>query len=176
MPAASVSPHQMTVLMTHLPHYAAYGTGGRAVAAERCFRRSLARLLKECGDNLLRVAETHARVLNGEQDEIIDLLVDHISSIFRRLDREGLVSIAGDPALTVPELEALDNRLLHLAEQALTLTRDLLGCQRIDTWFCSEAVQLSSSLSELSRAAEERNFLLGLGWESEFAGPGRRRR
>lgn len=176
MPAASVSPHQMTVLMTHLPRYATYGAGGRAVAAERCFRRSLGYLLKECGDNLLRVAETHARILDSDQDEIIDLLIDHISAIFRRLDREGLVSIAGDPTVTVPELEALDNRLLHLAEKAMTLTRNLLGCQRIDAWFCNEAVQLSISLSELGRAAEERNYLLGLGWESEFAGSGRRQR
>ena len=33
-------------------------------------------------------------VTGGEQEEIIDLLVDHISSIFRRLDREGKVVIA----------------------------------------------------------------------------------
>lgn len=174
MPAASVSLHQMTVLMAHLPHYAAYGAGGRAVAAERGFRRSLGYLLKECGDHLLRVAETRAQLLTGEQDEIIDRLVDHISSIFRRLDREGLIAIAGDPAETVPELEALDNRLLQLAEAALTLTRTLDERHPADSWFRDEAGRLGRHLAELSRTAEERNYLLGLGWESEFAG--RRRR
>lgn len=174
MRAASVSLHQMTVLMAHLPHYAAYGSGGRAVSAERSFRRSLGCLLKECGDQLLRVAETRAEFLSSDQDEIIDLLVDHISSIFRRLDREGLVTIAGDPAVTVPELESLDNRLLHLAETALNATRSLTEQRAIDAWFCNEAVQLSHRLSDLSHALEERNYLLGLGWESEFARPRRR--
>ncbi len=169
MPAASVSLQQMTVLMAHLPHYDAYHSGGRAVAAERSFRRSLGYLLKACGDHLLRVAEVRAQTLSSEQDEIIDLLVDHISSIFRRLDREGRVAIAGDPAVTVPELETLDNRLLHLAEKALKLTRELAESQPSSTWFRNEAVQLSQNLAELSRTTEERNFLLGLGWESEFA-------
>lgn len=167
--SASVSLHQMTVLLAHLPHYAAYDSGGRAVAAERCFRRSLGCLLKECGDHLLRVAETAASLLSGEQDEIIDLLIDHISSIFKRLDREGRVAIAGDPDVTVPELEALDSRLLQFAERALTLTRTLDECRPAATWFRNEAFLLSKNLDELSLAVEERNYLLGLGWESEFA-------
>jgi hypothetical protein len=169
MPAASVTVQQMTVLMAHLPRYAAYASSRRAVAAERTFRRSLGYLLKECGDHLLRVAESQALFLSTEQDEILDLLVDHIASIFRRLDREGAVAIAGDPRQTVPELEALDNRLLQLAESALTLTRTLEEHRPAETWFHNEAVALSHSLAELSQTAEERNYLLGLGWESEFA-------
>ena len=90
---------------------------------EREFRRSLGSLLKECGDHLLNVAEHAPWSSAASRRKIIDLLVDHISSIFRRLDREGLVVIAGDPVETVPELEELDNRLLLLAEHALILTR-----------------------------------------------------
>ncbi len=174
MPAASVSPREMTVLMAHLPHYAAYGSDGRAVDAERTFRRSLGGLLKDCGDHLLQVAEKQAMALSEEQEEVIDLLIDHISSIFRRLDREGVVKIAGDPALTVPELQSLDNRLLQLAERALTLTRTLDEQQPSSAWFRGQAVELSRNLADLSRTAEDRNYLLGLGWESEFNRPRRR--
>jgi len=169
MPAASVSLNEMTILMAHLPRYAVYGSDRRAVDAERVFRRSLGRLLKECGDHLLTVAERSAQTLSGEQEEVIDLLVDHISSIFRRLDREGIVEIAGDPRITVPELEDLDNRLLLLAEESLTLTRTLDDEHPSEAWFQNQAVRLSQDLAELSRTTEERNYLLGLGWESEFA-------
>jgi len=174
MPAASVSRHEITVLMVHLPQYQAYTSGGRAVNAERGFRRSLGGLLRDCGNHLLLVAERQAQALCSDQEEIIDLLVDHISSILRRLDREGVVKIAGDPRRTVPELQALDNRLLQLAEQALTLTRTLSDRDLSSAWFRNQAVALSQSLAELSHTAEERNFLLGLGWESEFARPQRR--
>jgi hypothetical protein len=169
MPSASVSVHEMTSLMQHLPRYEGYDSGRRAVLSERDFRRSLGGLLKECGDHLLTVAERRAQLLSDEQEEIIDLLVDHISSIFRRLDREGHVAIAGDPAETVPELEDLDGRLLLLAEHALTLTRTLNEQTPPDHWFRHQAVLLSQELAELSRTTEERNYLLGLGWESEFA-------
>lgn len=174
MPAASVSLNELTHLMEHLPHYDAYASRRRAVDGEREFRRSLGSLLKECGDHLLNVAEHRALVLSGEQEEIIDLLVDHISSIFRRLDREGLVAIAGDPVETVPELEELDNRLLLLAEHALTLTRALDERTPSDHWFREQAILLSQDLADLSQTAEERNYLLGLGWESEFASLSRR--
>lgn len=169
MPAASVSLDQMTRLMEHLPRYATYASRRRAVDAEREFRRSLGGLLKQCGDRLLDVAERRAEMLSSEQEEIIDLLVDHISSIFRRLDREGQVIIAGDPQETVAELEELDNRLLLLVEHALILTRALDEKSPPDHWFRNQAVLLSQDLADLSHTAEERNYLLGLGWESEFA-------
>lgn len=174
MPAASVSRQEMTVLITHLPHYPAYASRGQAVDAERSFRRSLGGLLKDCGNHLLQVAENQALTMSAEQETIIDLLIDHISAIMRRLDREGIVQIAGDPDQTVPELQELDNRLLHLAELALTLTLTLDDRHLASDWFREQAVALSQSLAELSRTTEERNFLLGLGWESEFSGPRRR--
>ncbi len=169
MPTASVSLAEMTTLMADLPRYDAYASGPRAVDSERVFRRSLGRLLKECGDHLLNVAERRSQYLNHDQEEIIDLLVDHISSIFRRLDREGRVAIAGNPHDTVPELRGLDNRLLQLAEEALMLTRDLDQRRPSESWFRDEALRLSQDLADLSQTTEERNYLLGLGWESEFA-------
>jgi hypothetical protein len=169
MPAATMTLHEMTPLLEHLPRYDAYGSRRRAVDDERLFRRSLGLILKECGDHLLGVAERRAQLLSGDQEEIIDLLVDHISSIFRRLDREGHVAIAGDPEQTAQELRELDSQLLQLAEDALNLTRDLDPETPSTHWFRDHAVRLSQDLAELSRTTEERNYLLGLGWESEFA-------
>jgi len=174
MPAACVSLSEMTRVLAHLPTYGHYGSGRCAVDAEREFRRSLGGLLKECGDHLLGVAERQAPALTQEQEEILDLLVDHISAIFRRLDREGRVAIAGNPAETVPELEELDGQLLQLAEDALRLTRELDEHHPTAAWFRDQAIRLSHDLADLSRTAEERNYLLGLGWESEFV-PMRRR-
>jgi hypothetical protein len=169
MPAASVTLTELTPLIEHLPRYDTYMSPPRAVSDERQFRRSLGRLLKECGSHLLNVAEKRGQLLDGDQEEIIDLLIDHISAIFRRLDREGHVAIAGDPEATVPELRELDGQLLQLAEDALVLTRDLDREAPSESWFRNQAIQLSQDLAELSRTTEERNYLLGLGWESEFA-------
>lgn len=169
MTAASVSLNEMTILMEHLPAYEGYSSRGHALSEEKVFRRTLGQLLKDCGDHLLCVAEKKSMVLSGDQEEILDLLVDHISSIFRRLDREGQVVMAGNPLETVPELEELDNQLLLLAEESLTLTRDLDPRDPADSWFRTQAIKLSQDLAELSRTTEERNYLLGLGWESEFA-------
>jgi len=36
------------------------------------------------------------------------------------------------------------------------------------TWFKNEAARLHSELATFSEMTEERNYLLGLGWESEF--------
>lgn len=169
MPAASVTLNEMTTLIEHLPPYDVYASSRQAVCHERQFRRSLGGLLKECGNHLLNVAEKRGQFLDGDQEEIIDLLVDHISAIFRRLDREGHVAIAGDPEDTVHELRTLDSELLQLAEDALQLTRDLDSYAPSESWFRNQAIQLSQDLAALSRTTEERNYLLGLGWESEFA-------
>jgi hypothetical protein len=169
MPAATITLHEMTPLLEHLPRYDTYGSRHRAVDHEREFRRSLGMLLRECGNHLLEVAEQRSQMLSQDQEEIIDLLVDHISSIFRRLDREGHVAIAGDAEVTVIELRELDGQLLQLCEDALVLSRDLDLSAPSEAWFRDQAVRLSQDLSDLSRTAEERNYLLGLGWESEFA-------
>lgn len=169
MPAATITLHEMTPLMEHLPRYDTYGSRKRAVSHEREFRRSLGAVLKECGDHLLEVAELRSQLLSRDQEEIIDLLVDHISAIFRRLDREGAVALNGNPEHTVRELRELDGQLLQLAEEALTMARDLDRSTPSEAWFRNQAVRLSQDLADLSRTVEERNYLLGLGWESEFA-------
>ena len=88
--------------------------------------------------------------------------------LFRRLDREGLVCLVGDHDTTIGELEGLDVRLIILIEEALTLVHRLETGVPASSWFKTEAAILSQDLAAFSEVTEERNYLLGLGWESEF--------
>jgi len=158
----------MTALMRRMPSYHTYRTLQEAEAAEKEFREALGTLLKECGNHLLNVAETQQPVLSEEQELMIDGLIDHIASIFRRLNREGIVSLVGDCETTITELEEIDTRLILLVEDTYNLVRTLTCDVRSAGWFKKEAGLLSRDLAAFSEAAEERNYLLGLGWESEF--------
>ena len=93
--AASISFSEMTNLMEKMPIYADYRTESDAASAERVFRRAMGHLLKECGHHLLTVAEKKSQILNSEMEQTIDLLIERITLIFRRLDREGLVCLVG---------------------------------------------------------------------------------
>jgi uncharacterized protein (DUF1810 family) len=166
--AATLSFVEISRLLEHLPSYRTYTTCQEAESAEKTFRQALGRMLKECGDHLLSVTEREPRILTAEQETLIDDLIDRINLIFRRLDREGAVCLVGDCESTIAELEEIDARLLLLVEEALNLVRNLGGRTASARWFATEAVRLSRDLAAFSEAAEERNYLLGLGWESEF--------
>jgi len=167
--AASVSFPEMIFLMEKLPDYREYRTAAEAAAMEREFRHALGKVLKDCGEYLLNVAEKKAQILNTDMQGMIDNLVDRIGVIFRRLDREGLVCLVGDYDTTIGELEELDIRLMLLVEEAMSLVNRLESGVPAASWFNSEATILSQDLVTFSEVTEERNYLLGLGWESEFA-------
>lgn len=171
--AARLSIAELTNLMRRMPHYDTYRTLQEAAAAEKRFRHALGTMLKECGDHLLNVAENQQQVLKPDQDQMIDTLIERISAIFRRLDREGRVSLVGDCQQTIAELEEIDIRLILLVEETILLVRNLTSDVRASAWFQKEAGLLSRDLAAFSEAAEERNYLLGLGWESEFTWPRR---
>lgn len=168
MMAASISFTEMTTLMEKMPIYASYRTEGDAATAERVFRRAMGLLLKECGDHLLTVAEKKSQLLSSEMEQMIDALIERIGMIFRRLDREGLVCLVGDCDSTISELEELDTRLILMIEEAMSLVRNLETDVPAASWFQTEATRLSRDLANFSEMTEERNYLLGLGWESEF--------
>jgi len=167
--AASVSFPEMTTLMEKIPDYREYRSTKEAAAKEREFRHALGLLLKECGEYLLNVAEKKNQLMNTEMQVMIDGLVDRIGVIFRRLDREGLVCIIGDHDTTIGELEELDVRLMLLVEEAMELVHRLETGVPAASWFKAEASILSQDLAAFSEVTEERNYLLGLGWESEFS-------
>lgn len=171
--AARISFPEMTALMERMPSYDRYRSDAQASEAERTFRRALGVTLKECGDRLLKVAEKQAQGLSSEEEHMVDGLIERIGLIFRRLDREGDVCLVGHCDNTIHELEELDTRLILAIENATELVRRLENGSSANQWFRSEAHHLSRGLSSFSEMAEERNYLLGLGWESEFAWPGR---
>jgi len=168
MMAASISFREMSTLMEKMPIYAEYRTEDDAATAERVFRRAMGYLLKECGHHLLTVAEKKNEILSSEMEQTIDSLVERITMIFRRLDREGLVCLVGNCEATICELEEIDTRLILMIEEAMGLVRELETDVPAASWFKTEADRLSADLAAFSEMTEERNYLLGLGWESEF--------
>jgi len=166
--SATLSIPELTSLMNKMPAYRGYRSAREAAQGEKKFRQALGALLKECGERLLNVAEGKSQVLSDEMEQKIDDLVDCIGMIFRRLDREGVVHLVAGEAGTIAELEALDIRLILMVEQALGLVRNLGNGVPAASWFRTEAERLSHGLATFSEMAEERNYLLGLGWESEF--------
>jgi len=167
--SAKLTIPELTSLMAKMPEYRDYLSAMEAAEAEHIFRHALGLLLKECGERLLNIADNKAQILSDEMEQTIDQLVDRIALIFRRLDREGEVSLVGNQATTIAELEELDIRLILMVEQALSLVRNLGTDVPAASWFQAEADRLSNGLATFSEMAEERNYLLGLGWESEFA-------
>lgn len=170
---ARISTPAMIDLMERMPAYRTYRSEDEAALAERIFRHALGGMLKDCGDRLLNVAERKGQLLSADQNAMIDELIDRIGAIFRRLDREGTVCLVGDCHTTIAELEELDTRLILLVEEAALLVRNLEGGVPSAAWFKDEAGRLCQDLETFSEMAEERNYLLGLGWESHFTWPGR---
>jgi hypothetical protein len=168
MKSAQISCSEMTFLMEKMPEYSNYRSDEEASLAERGYRRALGLMLKECGDHLLNVVEKKNQILETEQEQLIDALIDRIGLIFRRLDREGRVCLVGDCHATIAELEDLDMRLILMIEESMALVRSLGSDVPASSWFQNEAGRLTRDLANFSEMTEERNYLLGLGWESEF--------
>jgi len=168
MCAAQISCPEMTFLMEKTPEYATYLSEEDAAQAERSYRRALGLMLKDCGDRLLTILESRSQILDSDHAGKIEALVDRIGLIFRRLDREGHVCLVGDCDATILELEELDMKLMLMIEEAMNLVRGLGTDIPASSWFENEAGLLSRDLASFSEMTEERNYLLGLGWESEF--------
>jgi hypothetical protein len=173
---ARVSFPAMTSLLRRMPRYASYRTEAEAAAAERVFRGALGAVLTDCRNHLQNVLERKSQILGSEHEYLIEGLLDRIGRIFRRLDREGRVCLVGDCLATIAELEALDTQLILMVEDALALARNLVPEVPAAAWFKHDAGRLWSELESFSEMTEERNYLLGLGWESEFGWPGRSER
>ena len=173
--AASLSFAAMGTLLQKMPTYTRYTSAAHAATSERVFRRAMGARLKECGDRLLGVVEKKAQIMSTDMEQTVDVLIDRIGDIFRRLDREGVVTLVGHSSRTITEIEQIDTRLVLLIEESLALVGNLGTEVPAAAWFKSDAAHLARGLVEFGRLTEERNYLLGLGWESEFQ-PGARRK
>ncbi|MBM4130797.1 hypothetical protein FJ250_07180 [bacterium] len=166
--AASLSFAAMGTLLDKLPAYSRYTSHAQAVTAERLFRRAMGARLKECGDRLLGIVEKKSQIMSSEMEQVVDVLVERIGDIFRRLDREGKVTLIGGSVRTIAEIEQIDSRLVQIIEESLVLVHNLGADVPATAWFKSDAPRLARGLGEFNKLTEERNYLLGLGWESEF--------
>ena len=85
-----------------------------------------------------------------------------------------MVTLVGNSSRTIAEIEAIDSRLVLLIEESLALVHNLGTEVPAAAWFKTDAARLARGLVEFSKLTEERNYLLGLGWESEFQPKARR--
>ena len=172
--AASLGFATMGSLMQKLPAYSRYTSHAHAVASERAFRRAMGARLKECGDRLLGIVEKKSQIMSADMEQVVDVLVERIGEIFRRLDREGVVTLVGGSTRTIAEIEQIDAKLMLIIEESLALVHNLGADVPATAWFKTDAPRLARGLGEFSKLTEERNYLLGLGWESEFRRQARR--
>lgn len=166
--AATISPARVVKLLDAAPRYRFYWEGPSAQESEKSYRLEIGSLLKECAERLLHVSEADSPLLTREQHESVEDLVEEIGEIFKLLNRQGTIGLIGDISRTVPALERQDLTLYMILERVWMRTEDLAGLPADSVGFLAEASALRRDLADFVDAAEERNRLLGLGWESEF--------
>jgi len=158
----------MAGIFLTLPHYQYYDRRDTAVRTEGSYRLALAAMLREIAGMLLAAMQQRQHELGQQKYEILDTLVENLETLVKVLHRQGAVRLRGDPAETIPELRLLDTELILYLEEAWRLAGRLLGPDIGDRTFRETAGTFMSLLAGLAEAAEQRNQLLGLGWESEF--------
>ncbi len=166
--AATLSPSRVAGLLESTPMYRFYWESPTAQEGERDYRAKIGTLLKECAERLLRVTEGHGPMLAREQMDATDALVDRINEVFKLLNRQGTIRLIGDVSRTLPALESQDMQLYMILEGIWLEVEDLARRIADSRGFLATASRLMADLGSFAEAAEERNRLLGLGWESEF--------
>ena len=166
--AARTDPSQMTRIFMSLPQYHFYGHVSTAVKNERSFRLSLGQMLQEIAERLLSTSESRASSMSRHRHECFEELVDDIGALITHLNRRGTLQLAGSVPETLDELRDLDNKLLMLLEQVWYMSQAVLRPDCNGEAFDEGVQYLMLMLQAFAETAEDRNQLLGLGWESEF--------
>ena len=133
---------------------------------ESAFRLSLAHVMRDLGDRMLNYTETGGPGLDPRKTEIIDILVDGIGECLKVMNRRGKIRILGGDDNGIPDLEIVDNQLIMLLEHITGSTDSMVGDD--SSLFSINAHDLTMLLDDFLELIEERNRLLGLGWESEI--------
>ena len=151
-----------------LPQYHFYGHVSTAVKNERSFRLSLGQMLQEVAERLLNASESRAASMSHHRNECIEEVVDDVGALITHLNRRGAIKLTGSVAETIDTLHDLDNKLIMLLEQVWHLSQAALKPDCTGETF-DECIQYLMMMTQaFAETAEERNQLLGLGWESEF--------
>jgi len=166
MQAATLTRTWMLELFDALPHYYGYHRRMNANHDEAAFRLALGQRLQDLGQRLLDGAEARAHLLSEEQHHVVELVTDDITTVLKLLNRSGAIELAGDPQLVIPELQAVDAELMLLLEHLWANGEEIFSHE--GPVFDAACRSVAACLESFLRLAEERNRLLGLGWESEF--------
>ena len=166
--AATITPSQMTRIFLSMPQYHFYGHDKTAVKHEHVFRLSLAQMLQEIAERLLNTSELRGTSMSEDRHAAISGAVEDIGTLISHLNRRGRVGIVGSLTETIDELRDLDNKLIMLLEQTWHMSMVVLKPECPAERFEEGSHYLSLMLRAFADTAEERNRLLGLGWESEF--------
>lgn len=151
-----------------LPQYHFYGHVSTAVKNERSFRMSLGQMLQETAERLLNASEARATTMSRHRHECIEEIVDDLGTLITHLNRRGSIQLAGSTTETIETLRDLDNKLIMLLEQVWHMSQAVLRPDCNGEAFDEGVQYLLLMLQAFAETAEERNQLLGLGWESEF--------
>ena len=166
MHAATLTQSWMLELFAALPQYYGYHRRMNANHDEATFRLAQGQRLQDLGQRLLDGAETRAHLLSEEQHHVVELLTDDITTVLKLLNRSGAIALEGDPETVIPELQTVDAELMLMLEH-LWANGDALFSHDGPV-FDAACRTVAACLESFLRLAEERNRLLGLGWESEF--------
>ena len=164
--AATLTQPWMLELYDSLPQYFGYHRRTRANHDEAEFRLALGQRLQELGQRLFDGADLRPHLLARKQHELVEMMTEDITTVMKLLNRTGVISISGDPGESILELQTIDGELLILLERMWALADAMYLNECVD--FMPAAQNLTICLEAFLRLAEERNSLLGLGWESEF--------
>jgi len=164
--AARITSGNLTRIFLALPEYDTYEDDDLAQQDEVSLRRALGEALRLIGDRLMLVGESRDVNPDPQKLEIIDMLVDEIGGTLKVLNRSGAIQLQGERRDAITALETVDMQLMMLLEQMEQAVVDLL---------CDDAAIFPMSVRDLSvfldaflDLVEERNRLLGMGWESEM--------
>lgn len=166
VPAASISSPRLTGLYEALPYYPGYFRRHAANADETEFRLEVGRQLQDLGQRMVDGAESRPHLLSPEQHDVIEALAEDIGTVLRLLNRTGTIRFVDEPEIAIPQLRETDSQLIILLERLW----DLIEVLFVDdtSVFALVADEMATCLAMFLELAEERNRLLGLGWESEF--------
>jgi len=164
--AATITQAWMLELYNSLPHYFGYHRRTCANHDEASFRLAIGHRLQDLGQRLLDGADARPHLLTNRQHELIELLAEDITTIMKLLNRTGVIRIGGDLDDAIKELQTIDGELLILIESMWQSANAMFvsECAGFETASCN----LAACFEAFLLLAEERNSLMGLGWESEF--------
>lgn len=166
MEVATVSTGSLYKVLDNFPDYSRYTTSDQSIESEHRLRTSQAETLRDITNRLLTWCLINEHRVDNQKQEIIEVLLDELSNNIKLLNRHGNVAINGNRMNTIPELEELDSQIVVLLEHMTCCVRRLGG--NTPTIFAVFAQDMSVFLDSCNELLEERNRLLGLGWESEI--------